>query len=308
MKVAVIGGTGFVGSYLVDELIAQSHQPVLLVRPGSESNVRHQELCTLVSGDVKDPEAVRKTVAGCDAAIYLIGILREQERQGITFEELQYRGAQRTIDLAVEAGVPRFLLMSANGVKPSGTPYQSTKYRAERHLMSTELDWTIFRPSVIFGPPRGRMEFCTQLYEQIIKPPYPVPLFYEGLLPLQAGTFRLAPIHVKDVATIFAKSLTLPETCKKTYGLCGPEALEWRAILQLLSEVVGKYKVAVPVPAFGVKWAAAVMEGFPFFPITRDQITMLMEGNTCDSSEVFALFGITPTRFDRETLAYLKEV
>jgi len=98
----------------------------------------------------------------------------------------------------------------------------------------------------------------------------------------------------------------MPETYQKTYGLCGPEALEWRAILRLLSDVVGRAKVAVPMPAFGVKMAAFVLEGLPFFPITRDQITMLMEGNTCDSSEVFELLGITPILFDEESLSYLK--
>jgi NADH dehydrogenase len=306
MKVAIVGGTGFVGSYVVDELVNQGHHPVLLVRPGSESWVSQRKFCTLVSGDVQDPEAVRKTLEGCDATIYLIGILREDPGKGITFEQLQYWGAKRTIDLSIEAGVSRFLLMSANGVKPEGTPYQSTKYQAEEHLMDTGLNWTIFRPSVIFGPPRGRMEFCTQLYEQIIKPPFPAPLFYDGLLPFDAGTFRLAPIHVKDVATCFVKSLAMSETYQKTYGLCGPDALEWRVILRLLSDVVGKAKVAVPVPALGVKMAAFVLEGLPFFPITRDQISMLMEGNTCDSSEVFALFDITPTRFDEESLAYLR--
>ncbi len=306
MKVAIIGGTGFIGSYLIDELLAQAHQPVLLVRPASAFKVRHQGLSSIVHGDVKDPEAVRKTLDGCEAAVYLIGILRERKAEGSTFEELQYQGAKRTIDLALEVGVQRFILMSANGVKPDGTTYQATKYRAEQHLISTELAWTIFRPSVIFGPPRGRTEFATRLYQQIIKPPIPAPLFYEGLLPMQAGTFRLAPIHVQDVARIVVKSLTMRETYHKSYGLCGPEALEWKIIIQELARAVGTHKLALPVPVLGVKLVAGVLEGFEFFPITRDQITMLMEGNTCDSSEVFAAFGLIPTRFNLDSLAYLK--
>ena len=191
MKVAIVGGTGFVGSYIVDELVNQGHQPVLLVRPGSECRVAQRELCILVGGEVQQMEALRKTLAGCDAAIYLIGILREDPGKGVTFDQLQYWNAKRTIDLAVEAGVPRFLLMSANGVKPEGTPYQSTKYRAEEHLMGTSLNWTIFRPSVIFGPPRGRMEFCTQLCEQIIKPPSLPPCFTMAFCPSKPGLFVL---------------------------------------------------------------------------------------------------------------------
>lgn len=198
--------------------------------------------------------------------------------------------------------------MSANGVKAKGTPYQATKYRAEEHLKSTSLDWTIFRPSVIYGDPRGKLEFCTQLRDQLIDTPFPVPLFYEGLAPNDPGSFQLAPIHARDVATAFVKSLTLPESIHQTYGLCGPDALTWKAILELIAKVCGKRKLALPVPALGIQTMATLFESFSFFPTTRGQITMLLEGNTCDSSEVFKRFGITPIRFNEASLAYLKQV
>lgn len=307
MRVALFGGTGFVGSYIVDELIRNEHQPVLLVRSGSESKVRHRDRCHLVSGDIQDSDAIRKTLEGCDVAIYLIGILRESPGKGITFEEMQYRGARRTIDLAVEAGAKRFLLMSANGVKPDGTPYQRTKYQAEQYLKSTALNWTVFRPSIIFGDPRGQpMEFCSMLYQQMIKPPLPAPLFYKGLLPTDAGTFRMAPVHVRDVATVFVKSLDKSEAYGTIFEVCGPDALQWKEIIRLIGKVVGKDKLMVPAPAFGVKSMAAALDRFEFFPVTRDQITMLLEGNTCDSSEVFERLDVTPTTFDENSLAYLK--
>jgi len=306
MKVALIGGTGFVGGYLVDELIAQNHPPVLLVRSGSEAKVRQRDQCALIAGDVKDPAAVRNTLQGCDAVIYNIGLLREFKSQGITFAAMQFEGAARTIDLAVELGVKRFLLMSANGVKAQGTPYQTTKYRAEECLKRTDLEWTIFRPSVIFGDPRGAMEFCTQLYKQMIKPAVPAPLFYDGLLPVSAGSFGLSPIHIKDVAAILVKSLTMPEAVHKTFGLCGPQAFEWKAIIKILAKTTGRRKLTLPAPAFLIKSAAALLDGFEFFPVTRDQLTMLLEGNTCDSSEVFKLFGITPIPFNEESLSYLR--
>jgi uncharacterized protein YbjT (DUF2867 family) len=305
MKVAIIGGTGFVGSYLLDELLQQGHQPVLLVRPGSESKVVQRERCALVPGDVKDRESIRATLAGCDAAIYCIGILRELKSEGITFEELQFQGAVRTMKVAIEAGIRRFVLMSANGVKAEGTVYQNTKYRAEQYLKTTELDWTIFRPSVIFGDPRGKMEFCTQLYEQMIKPPIPAPLFYDGLFPSNAGSFELAPVHVRDVATVFVKSLTLPAAVRQTYSLCGPDSFAWKAIIKTLAKVTGKPKLMLPTPVLAVKLMAAALDRFAFFPISRDQITMLMEGNTCDSTAVFALFGVTPIHFNETALVYL---
>ncbi len=116
----------------------------------------------------------------------------------------------------------------------------------------------------------------------------------------------MAPIHVKDVATVFVRSLQLPEAVHQTYPLCGPEPLEWKTIIRILGLVCGKYKLAVPTPALAVKTWARLLDGFDFFPITRDQISMLLEGNTCDASETFRAFGITPIRFNDAALSYLK--
>ena len=168
MKVTVFGGTGYVGSYLIDELLDKGHHPVLLVRPGSRHKVRHREHCTLVDGDIASPDTIRTALAGTDAVIYNIGILREFPSSGVTYEALHFEGARRVMDVAEEVGVRRFLLMSANGVKADGTGYQRTKHMAEQYLKTTALNWTVFRPSVLFGEPRGRMEFATQLYRDIV--------------------------------------------------------------------------------------------------------------------------------------------
>jgi nucleoside-diphosphate-sugar epimerase len=77
----------------------------------------------------------------------------------------------------------------ANGVKADGTGYQRTKYMAEQYLKTTSLQWTVFRPSVLFGDPRDRMEFATQLHRDIVRSPLPAPLFYDGLVPVKAGMF-----------------------------------------------------------------------------------------------------------------------
>ncbi|GAI47246.1 unnamed protein product, partial [marine sediment metagenome] len=129
--------------------------------------------CRIVPGDIKDDRAVREVLDGCDAVVYTIGIIRECKRKGITFDELHYRGAKLVVDLSVEYGVERFVLMSANGVKPDGTVYQKTKFMAEQYLRNTGLHWTIFRPSVVFGDPMGKIEFCSQLRDQIINIPFP---------------------------------------------------------------------------------------------------------------------------------------
>jgi NADH dehydrogenase len=306
MKTAIFGGTGFVGSYLVDAFLEHGHEPVLLVRPGSEHKVEQGERCTLVPGDIRDPEAIARTLEGAEAAVYNIGILRENRPQGVTFQAMHLEGAQRVIDAAVEAGsVKRFLMTSANGVDRDATAYQHTKLMAERHLEASGLAWTIFRPSVLFGDPRGRMEFATQLRDQLVSPPLPAPLFYEGLNPMQAGRFKMAPVHAADVAALYPLALEREEAAGQIYSVCGPLEVEWRDIIRTIADAVGTRKIMVPVPALPVKLTATVLESFPAFPLTRDQLVMLLEGNTCDADEVFSAYGIAPRPFTPEELAYL---
>ena len=103
MKVAIIGGTGFVGSYIVDALLDAGHEPHVLVRSGSEGKLHRANECEVTSGDLDSPDAVDGVVSGCDAVIYNVGILREFPREGITFEALQYQGAVTVAEAAKRA-------------------------------------------------------------------------------------------------------------------------------------------------------------------------------------------------------------
>ncbi len=194
MKVALFGGTGFVGTHITEELINNHHDPVLLVRPGSENKVYLPDKCHVNIGDITDFESIEQTINNTDAVIYNIGIIRQFPKKGVTFEELHFEGARHCMEAAERLGVKRFILMSANGVKYDGTGYQSTKFLAEQYLKNTELEWTIFRPSLIFGDPKGKQEFCSQLRDNMLSLPLPAPLFFEGLIPWTAGQF-LSLIH-----------------------------------------------------------------------------------------------------------------
>ena len=305
MKVAVFGGTGFVGSYLVDELVAAGHHPVVLVREGSEHRLNQAEHCTLITGDIDNDAAIEAALEAADAAIYNIGILREFPCRGITFDALHYQAPVRVIDAAMAAGVKRFLLMSANGIKEQGTAYQQSKHRTEEYLKASALDWTIFQPSVIFGDPRGRMEFATQLAHDIIDSPLPAPLFFNGLLPTGAGQFKMSPVHVENVAQAFVNSLDNDAAIGMVYRLGGEDSLTWQEILNRIASAAGKRKLMLPVPACGVSVAASLLDRFEAFPITQDQITMLMEGNICPADDLVGL-GVAPIAFNAESLGYLR--
>ena len=117
--------------------------------------------------------------------------------------------------------------------------------------------------------------------------------------------FRLSPVHVKDVAAVFVKALDMPETAGRIIALGGPDALTWKEILQTIARATGTTKWTVPAPVLLLKGLAAALDQYAFFPITRDQLTMLMEGNTCDAQELLRTFGLTPTPFDAASLSYL---
>lgn len=305
MRVALIGGTGFVGSYIIDELLAAGHQPVVLVRPGSEHRLREAAKCLVVAGTLADRAALAACMRDCDAVIYLVGILREQPSAGITFDGLQNTGARICIDVAIEQGVQRFVLMSANGASSEGTAYQRSKFAAEQYLAESGLPGTVFRPSVIFGDPRGCMEFCTQLRDQMIRPPLPVPVFFRGLSPARGG-FSLSPVHVKDVASAFVASLQSPASIGLTLPLGGKETLAWPEILRRIAKASGKRKLLLPVPAIFVRLACVLLDRFSWFPITRDQLDMLLQGNVVESFQAFEMFGVSARAMQADELAYLQ--
>ena len=307
MKVALFGGTGFVGSYITRELVREGFTPKVLVQSGSLSKINSP--CEVVKGDIQNKNAILETMQGAEAVIYTIGIIREFPKKGVTFKELHLNGLKRCLELALKIGVKRFILMSANGVRPDGTAYQRTKWQADEALKESGLNWTIFGPSLIFGDPgaEGRPEFCTQIRDDMLSMPFPAPLFYNGLLPFNSGLFSMSPIHVKNVAEFFVKSINL-KTCKKNiFDLGGPEVLTWKEIIHQIALASGKRTWKIPAPVVVIKIAASILDRFKWFPVTRDQLTMLMEGNTV-STNYFDDFSINPIKFSMENLEYLKEV
>jgi NADH dehydrogenase len=305
MQVALIGGTGFVGSYLVDALLEAGHEPVLLVREGSEEKVQQKDRVRLVHGDISSPEALNAVIDGCDAVIYNVGILREIPSQGVTFEATQYDGAVRTVDAAVKAGVRRLLLMSANGVKQPGTPYQETKFRAEQYAMQSGLDVTVLRPSVIFGNPRGKMEFATQLYNDMVRLPVPAVGFFSGTS-IEKGAVVMSPVHIEDVAAAFVVALENDKTIGQILSLGGPDELTWQEMIRRIAGAVGKSKVILPMPIGLMRLAATLLDRLPSFPVTRDQLTMLQEGNVAEPDALQWLTGRKPKSFSAENLEYLR--
>jgi uncharacterized protein YbjT (DUF2867 family) len=293
MKIFLTGGTGFVGGHLRKALLQKGHKIRLLVhRRGGEPEQGVEQ----VEGDVTQPASLSGTIDGCDATINLVGIIREFPGRGITFERLHVEATRNVIQAANLAGVRRHLQMSALGSRPSAvSAYHRTKFQAEEAVRASGLDWTIFRPSIIFGP---HDDFVNKLAGYIKD--------YPAVPVIGDGKYRLQPISADDVARCFTMALDMPETIGQTFELCGPDRLAYVDLLDTIARVVGKDRAPrMHAPLGLMKAVVPLLQSFSFFPVTMDQITMLVEENICDGSWR-ETFSFEPEGFAAGIARYLK--
>lgn len=273
MKIFLTGGSGFVGKEVLEQLLNADYQVRALVREGG--SLPNQQVETVV-GDTTDKKSLAELLMGCDAIIHLVGIIREFPRRGITFERLHTESTRNILQAAEEQGVSRFLLMSANGTRSSAaTDYHKTKWAAEQLVRQSSLDWTIFRPSLIFGP---NDQFVNMLADLIRKLPV-TPVMGDG-------KYRMQPVSVRDVAAGFVNALEIKESIGQTYHCGGPETYSYDEILDLIGTAIGKKSICkIHQPLLLMKPMVAMLQPLPQFPMTSDQLTMLQEGNVCDPTD-----------------------
>ncbi|MCD4688284.1 MAG: complex I NDUFA9 subunit family protein [Desulfuromonadaceae bacterium] len=298
MKVFVSGGTGFVGREVVRQLLAAEHHPVCLVRPGSEDKLPGGAELTVRLGDVTDPASLNEALRGCQAVIHLVGIIRELPARGVAFDRLHRQSTAHMVAAAEAQGVERFIHMSANGVtEAAATGYYRSKWQAEQLLRGSALRWTIFRPSIIYGI---EDDFCNRLAEMIRRLPV-VPVVGDG-------RYRMAPVAVEDVAAGFVAALREPASEGQIYPVCGRDSLTFNEFLDHIGRALGRSRVCkVHSPLFLVKPLVFCLQNLPGFPLTSDQLTMLLAGNVCDPQSWIEEFGIEPQNFTEAISRQLQE-
>ncbi len=287
MKVFITGGSGFVGKAVINQLLRQGHAVHALVR-NPESLTQKENLAT-VTGDTTQPASLKDKLAGCDAVVHLVGIIREIPRRGITFERLHKESTANMLEAATEQNVPRFLHMSANGTREGAmTSYHKTKWKAEELVRNSDLNWTIFRPSLIFGAEDG---FINMLARMIRRSPF-VPVFGDG-------HYQLQPVHVHDIAKAFTSALDLDISYAQTYSCCGPRVLSYNQLLDTIGQALNLSRVRkIHQPLAVMKPLIQLMQSCPQFPITSDQLQMLLEGNCCKDNRWRTDLQIDPTPLD----------
>ena len=139
----------------------------------------------------------------------------------------------------------------------------------------------------------------------MVRPPIPAVGFFSGLSP-RKGAVVMSPVHIDDVASAFVMALKNDETIGETYCLGGPETLTWQTMIHRIAEATGRKKLILPMPIWIMRIGATLFDWLPFFPVTRDQLTMLEEGNTADPKVLEGLIGRAPKGFAADTLKYLR--
>ena len=300
MRILITGGTGFVGRAIAAELLREGHDVVLLVRPGSEAKVLPPQgpyrRVETSPGDVLDPGSLMEAIRGCDAVIHLVGIIREFPKKGITFEQLHTRATFNVVSAIKTVGPRRYLHMSALGAaEDSPSAYHRTKAVAERAVGLSGLDWTIFRPSLIYGPDDLSLNMFA---DQVRRLPF-APVIGDG-------RYLLQPVAIKTVARAFASALTREESHGQTFTLTGPQAYTYNELLRTLGRVLERRVRLVHLPVWPVRLAARLLGSFPSFPLTETQLTMLLMGNAGDGSQAYRVLDLEPIPLEQGLSEYMK--
>jgi NADH dehydrogenase len=291
MKVLVAGGTGFIGSYLCRALAEDDHAVTALARSpeGTPDGV------TGVRGDVTDYDSVESAVEGHDAVVNLVALspLFEPDGGNRMHDRIHRGGTENLVRAAEAGGVDRFVQLSALGADPRGdTAYIRAKGQAETIVRDSDLDWTIFRPSVVFGEGGEFVSFTKRLKGMFAPgvPLYPLP---------GGGKTRFQPIHVEDLVPMIAAAVTDDEHVGETYEIGGPEVLTLRQVTDYVYEAERKGVTIVPLPMPLAKVGLSVLGAVPGFPMGPDQYRSLKFDNTTADNDVEA-FGV-----DRSALTTL---
>jgi uncharacterized protein YbjT (DUF2867 family) len=245
--ILVTGGTGFVGQEVVKQLLDLGAHVRLLVRHPDRARqlaFAHHPRVELIPGDALKPETLPAAMTGVQAVIHLIGIIAETSH--VTYEQAHTEATRNVLAAAKKAGVTRWIQMSAIGTRPEArSRYHLTKWRAESLVRESGLDWTIFRPSLIYGyDERDRL---LNLLRMALSWPLDALQLHSFPL-LDGGEPLIQPVSVREVAHCFALAPAKEAAIGQTYDLVGPVAFTWREMVFKVLAAMGKKGLYEDVP------------------------------------------------------------
>ena len=296
-RVALIGGSGFVGRHITQRLRSRGFQCRVITRHPQ----RHRELRTIaevVGADPFDREQLVAALHGCDAAVHLIGILNSNGKKR-SFRRMHVELVENVVAACHEAKIVRLLHMSALNADQSrgSSHYLRSKGEGENRahtLGKPGIAVTSFRPSVIFGPDDSFLNrFAT-----LLKIPGPLPLACPDAL--------LSPVFVGDVADAFANALQDRGTFGRHYELCGPESYTLEQLVRFIAQHTGRRKLIIRLPDWAARFQAAILQYFPGKPFTPDNYDSLRTPSVCQDDGLAAL-GVTATSLQNAGVRFLNK-
>ncbi len=293
--IVMTGATGFVGANLVKELVREGFEVRCIVRKTSEIGFLKDLGVDLIHGDVTEKASLLKAVEGADKCLSLVGILFE--KGDVTFKSIHVQGVKNLLQSCKERGVRDFIHISALGTRKSaGSIYHQTKWEAEELIRSSSLNYTIFKPSVIFG----KEDNFTNLFAGLIK-----------VLPIinipGSGKNLMQPVFIKDLVEAIVMAVKDSKYSNGSYEIGGAKRLTFNEIIDTICRVLNKRRFKVHIPIVLLKPGALLMETLLPKPlITRDQLIMLEEDNITKKNTLKEVFNIEPTKFEEGIRSYLR--
>jgi NADH dehydrogenase len=290
--VLVVGGTGFVGRHLVCRLVDAGYRVLVLTR--RRDHARHLFLLPTVEaieGDAGDPATLARLAAGTVAVINLVGIINETGGQ--TFAHAHVEVTRTVIAACKTAGVRRLLQMSALNADVSGpSRYLRSKGEAEALVMASGLDWTIFEPSVIFGPEDSFLNLFAKLLRVL------------PVVALGAADAKFQPVYIGDVADCFVRALSIDATIGQRYPLCGPKVYTLLELVRYVGQTADTVRPIVTLGPGLTKLQASVLERLPGALMSRDNLASMERASVC-GCDFPAVFGVVPKALEAIAPTYL---
>jgi NADH dehydrogenase len=287
--ILVTGASGFVGRHVVQALLAAGKDVRALVRDPTKGAALG---CEIAEGDMTDAAALQRAVEGVDAVVHLVAVRQGKEEK---FQRVMVKGGADLIAAAKEAGVRRFVLMSALGTREDTkdlVPYYRAKWEVEQLVKGSGIEHVIFRPSFIFGPDGGIIPTFRRLVK--LAPVTPV---------IGSGERRIQPIWVDDMAAYFVRALDLEAATNRAFEVGGPEAVTWNEFWARFRRVLSvRRRPTIHVPVGLMRVNALLTERLPGdIPLTRDLLTMLEhEDNVVTNDEAVQTFQIPLVPLDEQ--------
>jgi uncharacterized protein YbjT (DUF2867 family) len=271
MKIAITGGTGFVGRHLARELVRVGHEVVLVARGIDRRDPTVVQLSGVrpVQASLTDIQALRDAFAGCDAIAHCAGINRQIGSQ--TYAAVHVTGTSNVVTAAKDAGVPNIVMLSFLRARPAcGSGYHESKWAAEELVRKSDLDYTIVKASMTFGRGDHMLDHLSHLL-------YTMPIFVTVGLREKA----VRPVAVQDVVKVLMGAVIENRLSRKTVALMGPEALRLSDVARRVGLLIGKRPLIVPAPPainYAVAYVAEWSMKVPLASVA--QVRMLNEGLT----------------------------